>query len=263
MPLRLIIALLGAHQRPAADPDDGAADDEDDPGEHDQCVLDGAARLRHQRQDQVPKPEREREPESERDHQRRRGKGRGLSPRVLARRNEQLAADQRWVDGIGQRDRDHSHRELEHGVRSIALGPRSATPAVDQTPLHPDCGLLARGPCAEVLRSESVRIAYDVQDLGVLGTQPDRGVGARGLTSAFASGLVSGSRAQRRRSAGSPRPPRRRKGGAGRLVQGRQLLMQSPFRARPRRGRTGRDRTLIAGERNVAKGVVSLQVCEG
>ena len=120
-PLRLIIALLGAHQRPAADPDDGAADDEDDPGAHDQRVLDGAARLRHQRQDQVPKPEREREPENERDHQRRRGKCRGLSPRVLARRNEQLAADQRWVDAIGQRDRDHSNRELEHRVKSIAL----------------------------------------------------------------------------------------------------------------------------------------------
>jgi hypothetical protein len=97
VPLPLIVALLGADQRSAADPVDGAAEDEDDPREHHQRVLDGAARLRHERQNEVSKPDREREAENERDHQRRHSKCRGLSPRVLARRNEQLAADQRWV----------------------------------------------------------------------------------------------------------------------------------------------------------------------
>jgi hypothetical protein len=65
VPLRLIIAVLVARQRLAADPDDGTADDESDPGEHDQPELDGAAGFGTSDMDQVSRPEPEREPENE------------------------------------------------------------------------------------------------------------------------------------------------------------------------------------------------------
>jgi hypothetical protein len=107
------------HERSAADPDPRAARRQHNSGRGDQAVFDRPTRLRDERQDQVAESESEREAEYEGDDPGSQSKRDRLLPRVVRGGNEQLAADERRIDGIGQRDRDDGNRELQRG------GPRS------------------------------------------------------------------------------------------------------------------------------------------
>jgi hypothetical protein len=93
------------------------------------------------------------------------------------RGNEQLAADQRWVHAIGQRDRDHSNCELEHGVGSIALGPSSAIPPLTERRSHPSCWLLAGGGATRSGSLSRYESPFEVGHLGVVHDPVDHGGG--------------------------------------------------------------------------------------
>ena len=112
-----------------------------------------------------PQPERESQAEGQGDRERADGECGGSQPWARSCRGEQLPADQGGIYGVGQRDRHHGDRQLQHGAGDMPAGqapkgfpishswPKGSTMRPSRQPCSSATGEVSVAPAASARRT--------------------------------------------------------------------------------------------------------------